>query len=94
MSLVPVGIRLRQEVIDELVGDGRRLGEVVREAVDAYLAGPPELMGTAEAARVLGVATGNFGKLKGLPEPVYRLQRGALYDAEQIREFARERGAR
>lgn len=74
--------------------------DLVRESLAA--AGLPELWGATQAAEVLGVATGNLGKVAGMPEPLYspdhedprrRTSKGAgkLYAAEAIRALAARR---
>lgn len=77
----------------------------LRTAADAALDGEstatlPELMGVKQAAAELGVATGNLGKVAGLPDPLYapdhpnprrRIAAGKLYAAEAIRELAARR---
>lgn len=98
MSKVAVGVRLDPAVIAQLTADGRPIGEVVREAVDGYLRGPVELVGFSQAADILGVATGNLGKVAGLPAPLYDPRTGGpsggrLYDAAEIRALAARRRA-
>lgn len=51
----------------------------------------PDLIGATDTAAVLGVATGNLGKVAGLPEPLYDLRSGKLYDADVIRTMAARR---
>ena len=61
----------------------------------------PALMGHTDAAREYGVASGNLGKIAGLPDPLYgpdhpdpRRRTGSrLYDADAIREHPRARAA-
>jgi hypothetical protein len=72
---------------------GRRDGHEQALADVALLAQLPELMGTAAVAAALGTTTSNLGRWRDLPAPVYDLERGKLYDAEAIREFAARRRA-
>ena len=51
----------------------------------------PELMGAIEAARVLGTKRNNLNKIARLPEPCQYLERGAVWRADVIREFAEAR---
>lgn len=52
------------------------------------------LMGRSEVAQELRVQVPNLGKVVGLPEPIAQLRCGAIWDAAEIREFARLRRAR
>jgi hypothetical protein len=54
----------------------------------------PELFGVSEAAECLGVATGNLGKVPGLPAPAITLRAGKFYLATEIRALAESRRAR
>jgi hypothetical protein len=55
----------------------------------------PELMGLSEVAAELGIKTNNLAKIVGLPEPIpQELERGRLWRADVIREFAAERRER
>lgn len=68
--------------------------ELAREVLKA--AGLPELVGSSQAAEIYGVATGNLGKITGLPEPAYSPDEGGpsggrLYIADEIREHAASR---
>lgn len=53
----------------------------------------PELMGAKDVARALGTATGNLGKFPRLPEPLYVLERGKLWEAAAIHELVAARRA-
>ncbi|MCA1571672.1 MAG: hypothetical protein LC798_15430 [Chloroflexi bacterium] len=70
--------------------DVRRRGalEVLHEATKLL-----DLMGASEVAEALGTTTSNVNPrgFSSLPEPLYRLRGGKLYDAEAIRALARER---
>jgi hypothetical protein len=52
----------------------------------------PELWGATEIAHYLGIERPNLYKIKGLPEPVAQLERGRLWLADEIREWARATG--
>jgi hypothetical protein len=54
----------------------------------------PELVGAAEAARLLGVRQSNLRTLAGLPEPYQRLRSGTLWRATDIKALAWSRLAR
>jgi hypothetical protein len=53
-----------------------------------------ELMGAAEVARELGINVSNVGRIAGIPEPLQQLAATRVWDAEEIREFSRERARR
>jgi hypothetical protein len=94
-DMAAVGVRLPRTVRAQLEREaklhGRTLGGEIRLAVDEHLRGPVEIWGVSEAAEHLGVATGNFGRVKGLPAPLCRVRSGSLYDAGEIRALAERR---
>jgi len=51
----------------------------------------PELMGAIEVSRELGIKRNNLNKIARLPEPCQVLDRGQVWRADVIREFAAER---
>ena len=51
----------------------------------------PELMGAVEVCHELKVAPSNLAKVVGLPEPVAVLERGRIWRADEIRQFAEAR---
>jgi hypothetical protein len=54
----------------------------------------PEMMGAKEASAAIGCRQSNLRMIAGLPKPVQELASTTLWDAEEIRAFARERNAR
>lgn len=62
--------------------------EVVRRATVL-----PPLAGNRAAAEILGVESGNLGKQRDLPPPLYELPAGKFYDADALRELAARRAA-
>lgn len=56
-------------------------------------AGLPELVGSTDTAKLLGVESSNLSRVSGLPEPLYTLRGGRLYDADEIRALAASRRA-
>ncbi len=54
-------------------------------------AGLPELIGATDVAALLGTWTSNLTRWPTLPEPLYHLRSGKLWDAAVIRRFAAER---
>lgn len=97
-EMVPVGVRLTREQIARLSAEAESIGQAVREAVDFWLRGGPELITSRQAADILGVRLSNFYKLPGRPDPFFAPDPGAkgvtsLYDAGPIRALAAEREA-
>ena len=54
----------------------------------------PELVGRKEAAKILGVAQQNLGRVKELPEPAQRLSTGPVWVKANVERVARERKAK
>jgi hypothetical protein len=54
----------------------------------------PELLGSKQVAERLGTQPSNLGAFPGLPEAVVQMDRGRLWLAEDVEEYAREREAR
>lgn len=71
--------------------------DLIRKEVDASLdvleraVVLPPLLGTTDAANVLGVASGNLSKVSGLPDPLYTLRVGKFYEAAAIHALAKKR---
>lgn len=57
-------------------------------------AGAPEIVGASEAADMLCVATGNLGKLTGLPAPLHELRAGKFYPQVAVARLAKDRARR
>lgn len=51
----------------------------------------PELWGVAEVASFLGTTSANLDKRAGLPEPVTRVRATRLWQADEIKAYARQR---
>jgi hypothetical protein len=49
----------------------------------------PEVMGSTEAAAVIGVKVQNLGSIRDLPEPDQEIAAGRVWRAEKIKDFAR-----
>lgn len=62
--------------------------DIIRAAVKL-----PPLVGNRAAAEILGVESGNLGKQRDLPAPLYDLPAGKFYDEDEIREVAARRAA-
>lgn len=74
-------------------GDTASTEKVVKQ-IDRKLA-KPELWGVTEVAQHLGIATyQNVYKRKDLPEPAIVRNRGSLWDADEIRAYAKARAAK
>lgn len=69
--------------------DASTTRQVAKTAIDA--AGPPDLVGAAEFADLLGVLNSNLRRVSGLPKPIAMLKVGPVWDAEEAKAFARER---
>jgi hypothetical protein len=62
---------------------------IAADALDA--AGCPDLMGAKEVAAELGTSVPNLRAVRDLPEAVAEVAATRLWDADEIRRFARER---
>lgn len=54
--------------------------------------GLQELVGAAQAERILGVGAGNIGRVAQVPDPVYVLPSGRLWLRSEVEDLARRRG--
>lgn len=74
--------------LDRFLGDAA----TKRSAGVKVKPGLPELWAVTEVAEALGLAAyQNVYQLVGLPKPVIQLNRGKLWLADDIREFAKKR---
>ena len=62
---------------------------MIAAALDA--AGCPDVMGAKEVAAELSVGVANLRAVARLPEPVTEVSATRLWDADEVRKFARER---
>ena len=75
--------------IGRLLGGNVDARVIARTAVDA--AGHADVMGAKEVAAELGVGVANLRAVARLPEPVTEVSATRLWDADEVRKFARER---
>lgn len=82
----PLTTKLKEAIA---TGDPAKINRIVRR-IDNELR-HPELWGAVRAAKCLGISHTNMYKLDDLPEPAITPDRGKMWSAYMIKDFARQR---